>query len=157
MGILDIYYEPNIGDAFRDGNCDQKVTEIIGELCLGDVLVWTSTENIIAAIRVAIMQGRINYANVRMWYYVNEAAINATQLPIDRDGNLQNWPNGFCDYIEKQLTILIGWDRYEEDATSQGRQEAMANVATSLLNDVASDTAAKMAVRGSDATAGVGD
>jgi hypothetical protein len=68
-----------------------------------DQEVSVSNEIIISTARALIKKGEIDHKNIQFKF-------NDTILAPDKNGQLQDWPQGFCDYYDKCLEILVTWD-----------------------------------------------
>lgn len=103
--MITLKYDPNNGIAYRDGGLD----EYVNRLCIqnnrasdtnNEIHITAATENIFLALRVAIKQGRISHEDVLVEY-------NKQFGKYDKDGRSEFWPDGFCDYHQKQLLELL--------------------------------------------------
>lgn len=66
----------------------------------------TSSEIFILAVRVLIKEGVIDKDEVEFILPVNSAGV--TQVMVaDKNGNLDAWPQGFCDINEQLLFRII--------------------------------------------------
>lgn len=104
MITLAYHPDPDRGRAFADGECDAEIDRWIARHNSGqDHRCWASTENIFLALRVAIKQGKISHEDVLVEF-------NGQLGEFDKDGRSEFWPDGFCDYTQKKLFVLLDWN-----------------------------------------------
>lgn len=65
-----------------------------------DQTIKFGQDMILSAIRVLVKRGQINHESVRITFQ------NHT-MKMDKDGHLNKWPHGFCDYTENFLMELM--------------------------------------------------
>jgi len=99
-----ITYNPDEGLITTDGRSMETAERIIakGE----DVTV--AQELIITAIRVLIFQGKANHKDIIFAY-------KHMHLYVDKEGNLDEWPIGFCDISMNYITILCNWEMLKDE------------------------------------------
>lgn len=71
-----------------------------------------STQNILDRLRVGVLKGEIDHTRVRIFfqpYNADDRRMPEVELRIDKDGRIDEWPEGFADYNEKQLMALLDW------------------------------------------------
>lgn len=103
--MLTLIYDANDGVPIRDGDVEAYVLALID--VMNDELTFTfSTENIIHSIRAAIKEQRLDRTLVQLQFRALAILID---LPIDKDGRLDTWPDGFCDTHMRCLERLIDW------------------------------------------------
>lgn len=104
--MIYLEYDPNIGHAYTDGECEEVVRDWIedhndGTLkCREDDPIWVGTANVIHALRVAIKQGAIKPEDVFIEFM-------GKRLNIFPNGGIRPWPKGFCDHIERWMRQLL--------------------------------------------------
>lgn len=109
MGILTLIYDADFGTPHRDGTLNNVVDTTIEVLKLSDTTITTATENILHAFRLAVRQNRISHKNIAIVYRFRDDGPRPVDMciPIDRQGNLWSWPEGFADYQDKIILQLI--------------------------------------------------
>ena len=113
MRRLIVIYDAHTGTAYRDAMAQHLVN--LWECNLAEIpesnfiMHCVGTANVVHEVRVAIKQGRIKHTDVE-FQLCERGVIKQTELFPDRDGRLKEWPEGFCDYHDKQLECLIDWD-----------------------------------------------
>ena len=90
------------------------VDKIISTMsCDKPQIIITYSEHILNALRVAVHQDKLQPDQLKILYLENRPGcefdfdIDSTELKIDKDGRLDNWPRGFFDQIEEDLLILL--------------------------------------------------
>lgn len=84
-----------------------KINEIKGTTCelydpADNLLGTIDSELVLNDIRIQIQK-----EGTKGYYIVWDDE----KLRIDKYGNLDNWPEGFFDTVEKQYMTLLGWDK----------------------------------------------
>jgi len=79
------------------------------------VLLETHSDHVLNGVRLAVSKNKISPKNVAINFFTpdwssNESTPQITSLHIDKLGNLSEWPDGFFDQSEKDITTLAGWD-----------------------------------------------
>jgi hypothetical protein len=87
------------GLAIADQECERLAREFLDPSSTNcDISVSNST--FILAVRVLIKEGFFPHTDVRFLY-------DGQYIHPDKDGRIENWPNGFCDIDEKLLCRLL--------------------------------------------------
>ncbi len=69
------------------------------------IFLQTNSDHIINAIRVSIKEGVISHRKVRIFH--NDTLTKITQIYIDKNGTLSEYPDGLLDEWGNQLTKLL--------------------------------------------------
>lgn len=79
-------------------------------LCGIQVFIETHSEHILNGIRIAVNSDDINISsdNVSLLYFQDNAVERIKQITIESNGSINEWPNGFFDQYEKDLSKLYG-------------------------------------------------
>jgi predicted ATPase len=99
--MISINYDPIHGEAIRDGSVDSLVNQWIKR---DFVTIDVSTSNIVDALRLAVKEGRLPKEHIVFFFR------EKTKIRIDDNGNLDHWPEGFCDTLDKITERLIDWN-----------------------------------------------
>lgn len=95
----------NTGLAVRDHEAQEfaRITIMNHDLLQEDgyLRINISSEVLVSAFRVAVCRKIISHEKV-MFVFNNQ------NIPIDKNGRIHNWPNGFCDFTDRFLTELLG-------------------------------------------------
>ncbi len=76
------------------------------------IFLETHSDHIINGIRVAVKEGKLDKKNAKLFYferYINEKEMQTIsyEILIDKNGELSNYPKGFLDEWDEQLSKLI--------------------------------------------------
>lgn len=102
--MLKIFYDEK-GLSYSDFSVDYFISEIATtyDYITDDVVIRTSTENLIYAVRCAIVKGSINQEYI-------EVHFKESVVKFDKDARIQggDWSPYPETYFDKALNILIG-------------------------------------------------
>ena len=102
--MITIIYDARNGIAIPDGQISDVVDSIVESGRMGrDETHMFSTSIVIDALRLAVKEKRINHDQIVF-------SFNNQTIRVDPFGNLEQWPEGFCDLWTKILIELIDWD-----------------------------------------------
>lgn len=75
------------------------------------VVVETHSDHLLNGVRLAVKGGVISHNQVRTHFFegASDTGHGVRTLSIDRDGRINDWPEGFFDQSEKDLARLTGW------------------------------------------------
>jgi predicted ATPase len=84
------------------------------------VLLETHSDHVLNGIRLAVHAGKIEPSQVKLQYFkrgeTNGQACSEVLSPqIDRDGRIDQWPEGFFDEFDKSLEALLAPRRADSD------------------------------------------
>ena len=96
------------------------------------VIVDTQSEHILNGIRHAVQMKNLPARDIRMYFF--KGAIGpghggpdhgVTSIHMNRQGNLSDWPEGFFDQAQQDLSGLLGWkaDHDEPDECKPDKYE----------------------------------
>lgn len=79
------------------------------------VLIETHSDHVLNGVRLAVRDKTIEPAKVAVHFFnqagqLKDNAARVVSPLIDKLGNLSEWPTGFFDQSEKDLSLLAGWD-----------------------------------------------
>ena len=77
------------------------------------IIVETHSDHFLNGARIAVLKNIIDPSNTSFFYFLKEKdniehAINIIQPFIDKNGRLDEWPDGFFDEWDKNLNVLLG-------------------------------------------------
>jgi len=102
--MLKIHYTKS-GEAISDYQCEKFILYYYNNINEGyykdNISIYTSTELVIHTARALIKEGKID--NEKVEFYLNDELIGKA----DKNGRLNNWPKGFCDYYDNILDRLL--------------------------------------------------
>lgn len=78
------------------------------------VIVETHSDHVLNGVRLAVREKNLPPENAAVHFFnrrprSSEDPAHVVAIRIDSDGNLSEWPGGFFDQSEKDLTALAGW------------------------------------------------
>ncbi|MEI6646695.1 MAG: DUF3696 domain-containing protein [bacterium] len=75
------------------------------------IIVETHSDHLINGIRRAVKSALLDHDAVAMHFFSGQtdATINSESILMDPNGNLGDWPAGFCDQYDQDLADLTGW------------------------------------------------
>jgi predicted ATPase len=74
------------------------------------VVVESHSDHILNGIRIAVKNELINQNDVAIHFFTSVLETQVMSPLIDRNGNLDKWPQGFFDQIDIDTTTLLGWN-----------------------------------------------
>lgn len=107
---IHIAYDPIHGVPYADGTCWSLWSSLLAGCSTADsavIDIHTSTSNMVNALRVLIKRGTVSHEDVTILYKRPDGV--PEMLIADKDGRLDHWPDGFCDFDEKVYDELIDW------------------------------------------------
>lgn len=91
-----------------------KMGELIARAAASgnQIIFETHSDHVLNGIRLAVHGGIINPSEVRLHYFskADPAGMGGTivrSLTIDKDGRIEDWPEGFFDEFERSLGLLM--------------------------------------------------
>lgn len=73
------------------------------------VVLESHSEHILNGLRIAAKEGTIEHKNINILYFKDNTEEPFMQLPIDRNGDIDVWPEGFFDQYDEDLQTLLGF------------------------------------------------
>jgi predicted ATPase len=74
------------------------------------LIIETHSDHLLNGLRVALREQIVDPAQVCIYFFSQTQGINAvSSIRVDRNGNLSDWPKGFFDQAERDLSNLAGW------------------------------------------------
>lgn len=70
------------------------------------ILVETHSDHVLNGIRIALREGIIDPSLVTIYFFTSRSDEPVIQLSVDRNGSVKDWPEGFFDQIENDLSQL---------------------------------------------------
>lgn len=77
------------------------------------VFIESHSEHILNGVRIAAIEreGKEKYltnTDISILYFQQSEETAFVQIPVEKDGKIRNWPDGFFDQLEKDTEILYG-------------------------------------------------
>lgn len=100
--MLKIIYSKN-GYAYHDFNLLKEAQQIIDyyQTHKDEDVVNVSTSNIVVALRVLVLRGKINCSDITFEF-------KGEIIKIDKRGKFSNYPKGFIDWYDDFLDEMLG-------------------------------------------------
>ncbi len=76
--------------------------------CGIQVIIETHSDHLLNGIRIAVNKSSISNKEVSVLFFDSEREQVISPI-MDSKGNLNEWPDGFFDQSEKDLSLLAGW------------------------------------------------
>jgi transcriptional regulator len=96
LKLKTIEYSPH-GFPISDAECEVLARSFLES---NQETIKVANDNFILAIRVLIKEGHTQHMNVRFLF-------EDRYIYSNKDGRLEEWPNGFCDTAEKLLCRML--------------------------------------------------
>ncbi len=97
-------YPENNLSGHEQSNIGNELAEMV-ESSERQIFMQTNSDHIINAIRVSIKEGVISHRKVKIFH--NDTLTKITEIHIDKNGTLSEYPDGLLDEWGNQLTKLI--------------------------------------------------
>lgn len=113
--MLKIYYHPSLLKSpilVADGEAENLVREFWDIAKHSSQILITANELVVLAARVLVVEGVIPHDQLELHWITKyeKGVVEETQLlPVNKDGQIEHWPNGFCDTFEKLLARVCKW------------------------------------------------
>ena len=88
-----------------------RIGRFLAQMAAADsqILVETHSDHLLNGVRLAVRDGLIRPEDVAIYFFAQNAAAHVTSLSVDKNGTINDWPEGFFDQSEKDLANLAGW------------------------------------------------
>jgi predicted ATPase len=73
------------------------------------VILESHSEHVLNGLRIAAKEGTLPAENMNVLYFRNDTASPCIGLPIDKNGDIDLWPDGFFDQYDEDLKQLLGF------------------------------------------------
>lgn len=70
------------------------------------ILVETHSDHVLNGVRIALREGLIDPALVTIYFFTDRSDERVIKLTVDNSGGIKDWPEGFFDQIENDLSRL---------------------------------------------------
>jgi predicted ATPase len=72
------------------------------------VFVETHSDHILNGVRLAVVDKILAPQNTNILFFATGETVSITQIPIDEEGRIENWPERFFDQLDKDFERLFG-------------------------------------------------
>jgi predicted ATPase len=86
--------------------------------CGIQIIVETHSDHVLNGARKAVKNKIINHEQVAIHYFTPKEDVRVVSPLIDKNGNLDSWPEGFFDQFDVDTSSLIGWSN-QDDVSSK--------------------------------------
>ncbi len=94
-----------------------KMGRFLGQVAAAgvQVVVETHSDHVLNGVRRAVKDGMLQASGVALHFFRSrsdaaEAGTSQVISPeIDEEGNIDEWPEGFFDQFDKDMSYLAGW------------------------------------------------
>lgn len=76
--------------------------------CGVQVLIESHSDHILNALRIAVLDNILTNEELSILYFSQKIGESVIQIPIDSDGKIEEWPDGFFDQMDKDFERLFG-------------------------------------------------
>jgi predicted ATPase len=76
--------------------------------CGVQVFIETHSDHILNALRIAVLDKIITPDDLSILYFQRNAEQPVVQIPIQLNGGIEEWPEGFFDQMDKDFSRLFG-------------------------------------------------
>ena len=73
------------------------------------VVLESHSEHILNGLRIAAKEGEVEPHKLNVLYFRDDVEEPCVQLPIDENGDIDVWPEGFFDQYDEDLQTLLGF------------------------------------------------
>ena len=73
------------------------------------ILVETHSDHVLNGVRLALREGVIDPQKVIIYFFTLREGPRVIRLSFDKNGSINDWPEGCFDQSEKELASLAGW------------------------------------------------
>lgn len=80
------------------------------------VLIETHSDHVLSGVRRAVKSGTLDNQDTSLHFFRTREDSGTGEQPqvesplLDSDGNIDNWPNGFFDQFDSDMSYFAGWD-----------------------------------------------
>ena len=76
--------------------------------CGVQVFIESHSDHILNALRIAILDDIINHEDLSVLYFQQNPEQPVVQIPVQPNGGIEEWPEGFFDQMDKDFARLFG-------------------------------------------------
>ena len=79
------------------------------------VILETHSDHVLNGIRRAVKRGALPPEDAALHFFrlrqedESDGAAQVQSLVLDRNGNLDTWPEGFFDQFDRDMNYFVGW------------------------------------------------
>jgi len=76
--------------------------------CGVQVFVESHSDHILNALRIAVLDKILNHEDLKILYFQQKNEPPVVEIPVQPDGGIEEWPEGFFDQMDKDFERLFG-------------------------------------------------
>ncbi|MFP5271119.1 DUF3696 domain-containing protein [Coleofasciculus sp.] len=76
--------------------------------CGVQIFVESHSDHILNALRIAVLDGILNHEDLKILYFQQKTELPVVEIPVQPDGGIEEWPEGFFDQMDKDFERLFG-------------------------------------------------
>lgn len=76
--------------------------------CGIQILIESHSDHILNGLRIAVLDNILSHEDLSILFFSHKIGQSLVQIPIDSDGKIEEWPDGFFDQIDKDFERLFG-------------------------------------------------
>jgi len=76
--------------------------------CGVQVFIESHSDHILNALRIAVLDDIITHEDLSILYFQQNPEQPVVQIPVQANGGIEEWPEGFFDQMDKDFTRLFG-------------------------------------------------
>lgn len=76
--------------------------------CGVQVVVESHSDHILNALRIAVLDKILNHEDLKILYFQQNTELPVVEIPVQPDGGIEEWPEGFFDQMDKDFERLFG-------------------------------------------------
>ncbi|EDX75164.1 hypothetical protein MC7420_2168 [Coleofasciculus chthonoplastes PCC 7420] len=76
--------------------------------CGVQVFMESHSDHILNALRIAVLDKILNHEDLKILYFQQKPKQPVVEIPVQPDGGIEEWPEGFFDQMDKDFERLFG-------------------------------------------------
>jgi len=76
--------------------------------CGVQVFIESHSDHILNALRIAVLDNVLNHEDLKILYFQHKTESPVVEIPVQPDGSIEEWPEGFFDQMDKDFERLFG-------------------------------------------------
>jgi predicted ATPase len=76
--------------------------------CGVQVFIESHSDHILNALRIAVLDDIITHEDLSILYFQQNPEQPVVQIPVQPNGGIEEWPEGFFDQMDKDFARLFG-------------------------------------------------
>ena len=108
--MINVKYDPETGYVCGDAYVNAFVVNVVNKNNADKSLAHKITVGsvlIVDEFRLQVKLGNLDKNDILFVYDSDDGTVN--HIPVDKNGSIQHYPKGFCDYYDILAMKLAGW------------------------------------------------